>query len=172
MISFSNIWITLLNIFKYLYMCFLSCWVWVTPFPYAQPTQSHQRFHTPVKHSIFVWNSLKEKKIPITTTTNTNSFLTTISVFLNAAEWIHCNSMSNFLLCWFSEDFWFVFIITPVPSPHAFLKIFLCLTKLSLQNLITFCLSNPRIHFYILLLLWMMFWKLIYIATAGVKAGK
>lgn len=54
MISFSNIWITLLNIFKYLYMCFLSCWVWVTPFPYAQPTQSHQRFHTPVKHSIFV----------------------------------------------------------------------------------------------------------------------
>lgn len=49
---------------------------------------------------------------------------------------------------------------------------FLCLTKLPLQNLITFSLSNPWIHFYILLLLGMMLWKLIYIATAGVKAGK
>lgn len=137
------------------------------------PTHTIPSTLSHTSQTLYICVKLTEgKKIPITTTTNTNSFLTTISVFLNAAEWVHCNSMSNFLLCWFSEDFWFVFIITPVPSPHAFLKIFLCLTKLRLQNLITFCLSNPRIHFYILLLLWMMFWKLIYIATAGVKAGK
>lgn len=97
-------------------------------------------------NTLYLCETHWRKKIPITTTTNTNSFLTTISIFLNTAEWIYCNWISNFFLCWFSDDFWFIFIIIPVPSPHTLFFPF-CSTKVPLQNLITFCMSNPRIHF-------------------------
>lgn len=96
-------------------------------------------------NTLYLCETHWKKKIPITTTTNTNSFLTTIIIFLNAAEWICCNWMSNFLLL--SQWRLFIFIVTLVPSPHTLVLFPFCLTKLPLQSWIIFCLSNPVIHF-------------------------
>lgn len=122
-------------------------------------------------NTLYLCETHWRKKIPITTTTNTNSLLTTISIFLNATEWNYCNWMSNFLLHWFSTEVWFIFIITPVPSLHALFFPFL-LNKAPFTKLNHFLYEQFPNTFYILLLVWMMFRKLIHIATAGVKTGK
>lgn len=118
-------------------------------------------------NTLYLCETHWKKKIPITTTTNTNSFLTTIIIFLNAAEWICCNWMSNFLSV---KTFYIHSYSSPITT-HLGSFSFL-FDKAPFTKLNHFLFEQPRNTFYILLLLGMVFWKLIYIATAGVKTGK